>query len=350
MATADEKKDPFTLSSSRHFPGWLAGTGSSLAFSTYQAAKLFFLGSKPDGRLSVFERTFARCMGIGVAQSGQAFALATHYQIYRFDNVVPPGQKHGEHDALFAPHGAWITGDVDAHDIVLPPEGDPVFVNTLFSCLASVSVSHSFRPVWRPPFISKLAAEDRCHMNGLAVENGVPRYVSMVSASNVTDGWRDRRTNGGLVIDVQTGERMVEGLSMPHSPRLHGGKLWVLNSGAGEFGYIDGGKFIAIAFCPGYARGLTFVGDHAIIGLSLARKNRTFTGLPLDDALEKNGAEPRCGLIVVDTKTGDTTHWVRIEGVVSELYDVAVIPGVRNAAVVGFKTDEIHHVISIDER
>jgi uncharacterized protein (TIGR03032 family) len=346
----DASAEPFVLQSSRHFPELLSRLGVSVAFTTYQAGKLFFLGVKAEGRLSVFERTFARCMGLGVHPSGRSFALATHYQIFRFDNVLRAGETSGQHDALFVPHTSWITGDVDAHDVVLTADGPPLFVNTLFSCLATASNGHSFRPVWKPSFISKLAAEDRCHLNGVAVENGLPRYVTLVSASNVADGWRDRRADGGQVIDVNSGETVVGGLSMPHSPRLHNKKLWLLNSGTGAFGYVEGDKFVRIAFCPGYARGLAFAGDYAIIGLSLSRENRTFQGLPLDDALKAEGVQARCGLIVVDTRTGDTVGWVRIEGVVRELYDVAVLPGVRNAAAIGFKTDEITRVISIDDQ
>lgn len=188
-------------------------------------------------------------------------------------------------------------------------------------------------------------------MNGMAMQGGRPRYVTAVSRSDVADGWRDRRADSGVVIDVETGEVVCEGLSMPHSPRLHDGRLWVLNSGAGELGHIDlkTGRFEAVAFCPGYARGLAFVGGHAVVGLSMARENRTFQGLPLDDALASRGADPRCGLLVIDTQSGDTVEWVRIEGVVSELFDVAVLPGVRNPSAIGFKTDEVLRVISIDE-
>ena len=252
---------------------------------------------------------------------------------------------------MFSPHVAWITGDVDAHDVAIPPDGRPVFVNTLFSCIATVSDGYSFKPLWRPPFISKLAPEDRCHLNGMAMEDGKPRYVTLVADSDVADGWRDRRADGGMVMDVTSGEPLLRGLSMPHSPRLHDGRLWLLNSGAGELGFLDrdAKKFEAVAFCPGYARGLAFIGSYAIVGLSLARENRTFQGLPLDGALAARGAEPRCGLLVVDTKSGDTVEWLRIEGVVRELFDVAVLPGVRNPAAIGFVTDEIQRVISIDE-
>jgi uncharacterized protein (TIGR03032 family) len=352
MSPDDLHGEKFALTSSRNFPEWLAATRSSVAFTTYQAGKLFLLGVRPDGRLSVFERTFARSMGLGVSVDGRSLALATQYQIHRFDNVLPTGEASPEgFDAVYAPHAGWVTGDVDAHDVGFASDGRPLFVNTKFSCLATVSDGHSFRPIWTPPFISRLAPEDRCHLNGLALEDGRPRYVTAVSRSDAADGWRDRRADGGIVIDVEKSEIVVDGLSMPHSPRFHDGRLWVLNSGAGELGFVDSqsGRFEAIAFCPGYARGLAFVGRHAILGLSMPRENRTFSGLPLDAALQSRNTDPRCGLAIIDLETGDMTAWVRIEGVVRELYDVAVLPNVRRPSLIGFKTDEVRYVLSIDQ-
>jgi uncharacterized protein (TIGR03032 family) len=344
--------ETFALTTSRGFDSWLARTGGSLAFTTYQAGKVFFLGLKANGKQSVHERTFARCMGFAVSEDARTLLMATHYQLYRFDNILPPGAQTADGaDAVYVPRLSWITGDLDAHDVAFGAGGKPVFVNTAFGCLATISEGHSFRPIWKPPFISKLAPEDRCHLNGMAIENGIPRYVTAVSQSDVADGWRDRRADGGIVIDVATNEIVCTGLSMPHSPRLHGGKLWVLNSGAGEFGYVDleARRFVPVAFCPGYARGLTFAGGCAVIGLSLARENRTFQGLPLDNALAAKGADARCGLVMIDLASGDTAAWVRLEGVVRELYDVAFLPGVRQPSAIGFKTDEITRLISIDE-
>ena len=105
------------------------------------------------------------------------------------------------------------------------------------------------------------------------MEVGVPRYVTAVGRSDVADGWREHRAGGGLVIDVQKNEVVLEGLSMPHSPRLYRGKLWLLDSGRGQFGYVDRerGVFEPVAFCAGYARGLTFHGDYALVGLSRPR-------------------------------------------------------------------------------
>lgn len=350
MSDEGRGEERFALTCSAKIPDLLASSNSALAFSTYQAGKLFFIGTTSEGRLSVFERTFARSMGIGVSDDGRSLALATQYQIHRFDNVMEaPGSD--EWDALYAPHASWVTGDVDAHDVGFGPEGRPIFVNTLFSCIASVSDGHSFRPYWMPPYVSRLAPEDRCHLNGMALENGRPRFATAISRSDVADGWRDRRLDGGIALDIDSNEIIAAGLSMPHSPRVHAGRLWLVNSGTGEIGFVDrnDGRFEGIAFCPGYARGLAFIGDCAVIGLSLPRQVGAFAGLSLDEQLKRHGAEARCGLIFIDLVSGNSVGWVRIEGVVRELYDVAVLPGVRNPSLVGFKGNEIRYVISIDD-
>lgn len=340
----------FALTTSRGFSGWLASTGGSLAFTTYQGGKVFFLGVKPDGTLAVFERSFPRCMGIAVSPDARTILMATQVQLYRFDNILPQGAVQGPFDAVYAPHQTWITGDIDIHDIGIGADGAAVFANTLFNCLAPTSEGYSFRPLWRPPFISRMAAEDRCHLNGLAMENGTPRYVTCVSRSDVSDGWRDRRADGGIVIDVASSEIVATGLSMPHSPRMRNVRLWLLNSGTGEFGWIDpaDGRFTPVAFCPGYARGLSFVGNSAIIGLSRARENRTFAGLPLEAALKAHDAYARTGLLVIDLASGQITDWVRIDGVIDELFDVAALPGVRNPSAIGLQGAEIRRVLSVD--
>ena len=351
QANQDARPDTpqFELTTSRQFPNFLAEQQLSLAFTTYQAGKLFLLGLKPDGHVSVSERTLARCMGMVASPGG--LHVATLYQIWRFRNVLDAGALHDGHDALYAPRMSWVTGDLDVHDMGLLPDGRPVFANTLFSCVATVSDTASFVPLWQPRFISKLAAEDRCHLNGLAIDGNVPRYVTVVGQSDVADGWREHRHSGGCVIDMASHEVVAGGLSMPHSPRLHAGKLWLLNSGTGEFGWVDvkAGRFEPVAFCPGYLRGLAFVGDYAVLGLSQSRGNRTFSGLALDEALTKRGAQARCGLMVVDLRTGDTVHWVRLAGVVQELYDVVLLPGVRRPSAIGFKSDSIRRVITVGD-
>jgi Domain of unknown function (DUF4915) len=361
----------FEINASRQFTSWLASQNLSLVFTTYQAGKVFFIGLRQNGQLSVFERTFERCMGLYAHNS--SLYLSSLYQLWRLENALEPGQIADGYDAVYVPQVGYITGDLDIHDVVLvePPQppklggdqqvepqvpslnngrlGGVVFVNTLFSCLATISETKSFVPFWKPPFISKLAAEDRCHLNGLAVRDGQPRYVTAVSQSDVADGWRDKRQDGGCVMDISTDRAIATGLSMPHSPRWYKDKLWLLNSGRGEFGYLDleRGVFEAVAFCPGYLRGLSFCGDFAVVGISKPRHNKTFSGLALDEQLQAKQAEARCGLLVIDLRSGDIVHSLRIEGVVEELYDVQVLPGVRRPMAIGLKTDEIRRVISI---
>lgn len=336
-------KPPFELQFSRHFESWLSGFNSSIAFSTYQAGKVFLIGHGPNG-ISISERTFARCMGLSAR--AERFYLASQYQLWRFNNVIDPGSDHQGYDKLFIPHVGYTTGDVDAHDIGMDANGEPVFVNTLFSCLAKPSISKNFEVIWQPPFISRLAPEDRCHMNGLAMYEGEPGWVTMISQSDVAEGWRDHRTDGGVVMDVKTNEVVCAGLSMPHSPRWYKGKLWVLNSGTGELGTVDlkAGTFEPVCFVPGFARGLAFHGKYALVGLSRPR-NRSFSGLPLDDALVSRKAEARCGIEVIDLETGDLLHHMRIDGQIEELFDVAVIPGAIRPMLLGFKTDEIKHMV-----
>ena len=341
-------KNRLELTGSRQFVSWLLEHQLSLSFSTYQAGKLFFIGLADQQQLSVFERTFTRCMGISLDPVTQALWVANLYQIWRFENALKPGQDHQGYDRVYVPQVGFTTGDVDAHDIAVDQQG-PVFVNTLFSCLARPSERYSFEPVWLPSFISKLAAEDRCHLNGLALKGGLPAYVTCVSQTDANEGWREHRQTGGIVIDVQTNEIVADGLSMPHSPRWYRDRLWVLNSGEGEFGYLDlkTGQFEAIAFCPGYLRGLSFHGDFALVGLSRPRRNKSFEGLSLQKKLEDKNVQPRCGLQVINLKTGDIVHELRIEGVVEELYDVCVLPGVKRPMAIGFMKEEIRHTLSL---
>jgi uncharacterized protein (TIGR03032 family) len=337
------------INTSRQFTHWMAEQQLSLALTTYQAGKLFLLGLQPDGRLSVFERTFNRCLGLWA--DGQTMWMSSLYQMWRFENVIEPGNNVSGYDRLFVPQVGYTTGDLDIHDVAVESSGRVVFVNTLFGCLATLSDTHSFVPLWKPPFISKLAAEDRCHLNGLALENGRAKYVTAVSQSDVADGWRDRRHDGGCVIDVESNEIIASGLSMPHSPRVYRSKLWLLNSGTGHFGFIDlsNGKFEKVTFCPGYLRGLSFHGDYAIVGLSKSRENKTFSGLELDGNLKSGGVDARCGVQIIDLRSGDVVHWIRVEGVVQELYDVVTLPNVKRPQALGFKTDEIRRVLRVGE-
>ncbi len=333
------------VSCSRHLTGWLEEHQVSLGCSTYHTGKIFLLGRKPDGQLDVFERTFSRCMGLCV--DGQDLWMSTEFQIWKLTNLLPAGELYRGYDRLYVPMLGETTGDIDVHDMVVESTGRLVYVATMFNCLATKADRAHFTPLWRPPFLSQLVAEDRCHLNGLALENGRCKYVTAVSTSDVVDGWRDRRRDGGVVIEVPSGQILTSGLSMPHSPRVYRDTLWVLNSGTGYLGKIDRqtGAFEPVVFCPGYLRGLAFVGDYAVVGTSRPRHDKTFGGLAVDEELRKRGAEARCGLLIIHLGTGTITHWVRFEGMVSELYDVVVLPGVIRPMAFGFKTDEIRRNI-----
>ncbi|HEV7275423.1 MAG TPA: TIGR03032 family protein [Devosiaceae bacterium] len=337
-------------SASPTLAGFLAQQRFSLAFSSYQSGKFYLLGRHPNGGLHVNERFFQKAMGVCVATAGDgappSILLATLFQLIRFENALNPGE-HINHvqDACFVPRRSYLTGALDLHDVGLMADGQPIFVNTLYNCLAVPSERHSFKPVWKPSFISRIVREDRCHLNGLAMDDGRPAYVTAVSRSDTIDGWRDRRADGGVVVDVETGRIVAEGLSMPHSPRLHQGRLWVLNSGTGELGWIDrdaapSEAFKPLVFCPGFARGLAFHGNHAVVGLSRPRYER-FEGLALDHRLAEADSEPWCGLQIIDLATGSCVHWFRIDGAVAELYDIGLLAGVTCPMALGFASDEI---------
>ncbi|MCA9075352.1 MAG: TIGR03032 family protein [Planctomycetaceae bacterium] len=353
---------------SRYFTDWLTEQRMSLAFTTYQTGKVFFVGCKADRSLSLFERTFKHCMGMWAAPDAQSIWLSSRYQLWRLersttqaiphqapdpekpDSAIPAWVNRG-YDFAYIPRVGYTTGHLDVHDMAVDKNGRLVFVNTLFGCLATISDNANFVPLWKPPFLSALVPEDRCHLNGLAMKDGMPAYVTAVSESDVNDGWRDRRRDGGCVIDVQQNEVVARGLSMPHSPRWYHEQLWVHNSGTGEFGKIDlsTGKFEPVAFCPGYLRGLSFQGDYAIATLSKPR-HVSFHGLELDDRLEQKQAEARCGLQVIDLNTGAIAHSLRLDGsLVTELYDVVTLPGTRQPMAVGFQNNEIERLMIIGE-
>ncbi len=247
------------------------------------------------------------------------------------------------------PRTAHTTGDLDIHEIGVDGNGRVVFVNSKYSCLATFDRVHSFKPLWQPSFISKLAPEDRCHLNGLAMQDGRPKYVTAVSRCDVVDGWRERRHEGGIVIDVEAGRIVTEDLSMPHSPRLANGSLWVLDSGRGYLCRVDAasGKIERVAFCPGFLRGLSFWGNFALVGTSLPRDN-TFQGLELEDNIKTRDGEARCGAFIVDTRNGDILHWLRFEGAVRELFDAGFMPGVRAPMCVGLASPEMRTLITLE--
>lgn len=337
------------ISTSKSLTNWLQHNDCSLAFTTYQVGKVFMVGRNADNSIHITERSFPRCMGITI--KGDMLWMSSQFQLWNFHAFLPPGKEYHEYDQVFVPQVAYTTGDLDVHDIIANKDGTPFFVNTAFNCIATISHGKSFKPIWKPDFISKLVPEDRCHLNGLAAVNGKPKYVTIVGKSDTAGGWRDLKKTGGLVVDIDSNEVVCEGLSMPHSPRLYQERLWLLEAGTGYFGYVDRvqKRFVKMTFLPGFVRGLAFVNNYAIVGLSKNRENKTFGGLALDDNLERLDMSPKCGVFIIDLKSGEIVHHIELAGVVKELYDVIILPGIRKPLVIGTIKDEIKQLISVEE-
>ena len=346
--TAQSVQTGTQLSVSRGLADWLRSTRTSFAFTSYQTGQLFLVGLLANGTVSFNQQNFMRAMGL-CYRPGRLY-LGGLSQVWRLENMLRPGERaNKQFDMALVPRNAQTTGDVDIHELGVDTQGRVIFVNTKYSCLATLDLVHSFRPIWKPPFISRLAPEDRCHLNGVAFDGGVPRFVTAVSRSDIVTGWRERRHEGGVLIEVETGRIVTDQLSMPHSPRVHDGAVYALDSGRGEIVRIDpeGGERATVAFCPGFLRGLSIHAGHALVTVSKPR-NGTFAGLALDEALRGRDAEPWCGVLIVNLASGDIVEWVKLEGFISELFDVAVMPGVVCPMAIGPDTIEARSTISFD--
>ena len=362
LATPAKSPTAATASSSPGLADWLHQHGVSLAFSTYRANRLMLLGRSADNtRLALHERLFDRPMGLFVQNSlhngiaVQSLWMAGRSQVWRLDNLLESGQLHEGGDRLFVPAACFTTGEVNAHEIVITADAQgvqqPLFVNTAFSCLARLQPGCSFAPVWQPPFISKLTPDDRCHLNGLALVDGMPTWATACGSSDTPAGWRDHRAGGGVLLHIPDNRIAATGLSMPHSPRWHAGKLWLLNSGTGELGFIEGERFQPLCFLPGFARGLAFVGEGAgscaVVGLSKLRSPQ-FTGLPLEQSLNALGQPGGCcGLRVIDLATGNILHSLDLPEPIDELFDVVALHGVRQPRALGLQSEDIHCLVKL---
>lgn len=327
------------------FSEWLANSQGSLVVSTYQAGKLLVIGW--NGRqLSLLPRRFEKPMGIDVA--GEQMVVATRNGVTRLSNdeLLAHHFDHahpGRYDALYVPRLTHHMADINVHDVALA--GDQVWiVNTRFSCLAVLDAHHSFVPRWQPSFVSQLVPEDRCHLNGLAMVDGQPGYVTALGETDSVGGWRHRKVDGGVVIDVRSQEVVLRGLAMPHSPRWHAGALYVLNSGCGQLLKVDprAGRAEVVCELPAYLRGLCFVGPHALVGLCKIREAKVFSGMPV----QERHAELQCGLAIVDLRNGRTVGSFQITEGCTEIYDLRFLPGKRRVNVLNTLREEARQVVT----
>lgn len=308
------------------FPPLMRQLGVSLMITTYQAGKLVIVRDDGD-HLNTHFRDFQVPMGLALA--GDRLAIGARWQVWEFHNVPAAAEKLkplGRVDACFLPRSSHVTGNVRIHEMAWA--GDELwFVNTRFSCLCTLDRVHSFLPRWRPPFVTALTPEDRCHLNGLGTVGGKPQYVTALGDSDDPAGWRTNKAHGGVLIDITSGETIARGLSMPHSPRWYAGKLWILESGTGTFGVVDPGtgRYEPIATMPGFTRGLDFSGSYAFIGLSQVRETAVFSGIPITE----NQSERTCGVWVIDIRNGQTVAFLRFEDALQEIFAVQVVPGRR---------------------
>jgi uncharacterized protein (TIGR03032 family) len=326
---------------SADFPALLRHLGASLLVSTYQAGKLIVIRPGPE-RLSSLLRSLDQPMGI--ASDAGRLAVGTRGQIWFWHDapaLAPRFDPAGSHDACFVPRSSHVTGDIRVHEVAWA--GDELWVvNTRFSCLCTLHPGYSFVPRWCPPFVWALAAEDRCHLNGLAVADGRPKYVTALGETDTPEGWRANKAKGGCLIDVPAGAVVARGLCMPHSPRVHGGRLWVLDSGTGRVLVVDPqtGRAETVAALPGYTRGLAFCGRYAFVGLSRIRETAQFGGLPIAD----RQAELKCGVWVLDVPSGQTAGFLEFEADVEEIFDVQVLPDCRFPNLIGLQQETVHDV------
>jgi uncharacterized protein (TIGR03032 family) len=313
-------------------PPLLRQLGVSLLVSTYQAGKVVAVGVA-EGELTLSYHNFERAMGLAVQRDRVAVgARAQVWFLKSALDIAAHVAPAGRHDACFLTRTSHFTGEIQAHELAWSVD-DLWVVNTAFGCLCTLDDRHSFVPRWRPPFITSLAAEDRCHLNGLAMAEGQPKYVTALAETDTPQGWRPNKVKSGCLIDVATGQTVARGFAMPHSPRVHRGRLWMLHSGAGQLVLIDpaNGKAETVTELPGYTRGLALYDRFAFVGLSKVRETSTFGGMPIAE----RRPELKCGVGVVDLLTGRLVAHLEFMTGVEEIFDVQVVPGTRCLALSG---------------
>ena len=315
-------------SHSESFPALLNQLPVSLLISTYQTGHLVVVSAR-DGKLNFAFSQFERAMGVAV-KSG-TIAVCTRKEVWFLRNAPDIAAKlpgEAKHDACFLARTSHFTGDVQAHEAAwingAKGASELWIVNTLFSCLCTLHPHYSFTPRWRPPFISALRPEDRCHLNGVAVVDGEPRYATALAETDMASGWRGVKYNGGCIVEVPNGRILAGGLCLPHSPRVDGERLFFLRSGESDLAVADGrsGEVTSVVSVPGVARGLALHGGYAFVGTSKARP--TLEGVPIVGERDKL----RCGVWGVNLRSGAIAGHLEFKTGVEEIFDVQVLPGV----------------------
>jgi len=313
---------PFELEYPPQFAELLHKLNISLALSTYQAGKVVLISAFDNDHLIQLPRTFENAMGMAIKDEKLAVATGKNVEILKNSSdlakIYPP--KPNTYDSMYMPRATYHTGYLALHDMAFLKD-KLVVVNTLFSCLSHIDKNQSFTPFWQPPFISDYAPEDRCHLNGIAIEDDEIKYVTALGTTDTAQGWRDNKIKGGVLMEYPSGKILVDGLSMPHSPRLYNGKLYVLNSAQGELIEVnpETGTYEVVVNLGGFARGMDIYGDYLFIGVSKLRHNsQVFRDLPIAET-------SFAGVIAVYLPYKTIVGQVKYKMSVDEIYDVKVL-------------------------
>lgn len=338
---------PFSCSHSPNIPELLLTLNCSLAISTYQAGKVIFISAKNAQQLIQLPRSFKKPMGIALKENRMAIATKNEVVILSNTPGLAPSypKKPNTYDALFMPRAAYYTGELDIHDLHWTAQG-LLAVNTRFSCLALINDQFSFTPIWKPAFISSLQTTDQCHLNGMALQNDKPKYLTALGTTDSAGGWRQRKANGGVLLDAETQEIILSGLPMPHSPRIFDQHLLALLSATGELIKVDPatGKYQVIQKFNGFVRGMDRKGDYLFIGLSKLRTtSKAFGDLPIASK------SVFCGVAVVHLPTGRLEGHIKYENSVEEIFDIRVLPGMRRPGIVNNLNNDQARLISMPE-
>ena len=319
---------PFSCTYTSHVPEILQRLGCTIAITTYQAGKLVLISAQDENTLVQLPRTFDKPMGIAEDKENDKLAIACKEEVIVFANSKDLATYYpnapGKYDALYMPRVTYHTGQLDIHDLNFGENNTLYAVNTSFSCIVKIDDSYNFVPFWKPPFVDSIASEDRCHLNGMAMLNGKPKYVTAFNQGNTHQSWRENVTKTGILMDVETNEVILENLAMPHSPRIFNGQLYVLLSATGELirVNIEERSYEVVVTLDGFVRGMDVYKDYLFIGLSKLRKNSS-TFAKLDFAEAANEA----GIMIVHLPTAAIAGKITYQTSLDEIYDVHILGG-----------------------
>ncbi|SEH04472.1 TIGR03032 family protein [Candidatus Venteria ishoeyi] len=323
------------------FAALISHLGCTLALSTYQANKLILLSAQGE-KLTQLPRSFNQPMGLAVSE--KYLAVAQRKKITILSNAPKPASEYPRHadtdDNLFLPRATYYTGDLNIHDLAWGKTGLWA-VNTHFSCLSLMDKDYSFTPHWQPPFIHRLTPHDHCHLNGLAMHEGQPRYVTALGDTDTPGGWRENKLKGGVLVDVDSGETVTKGLAMPHSPRFYDNTLYLLKSAHGSLLQIDtdSGKAHELARLPGFARGMARCGEYLFIGLSKLRGSG-FSDLPIAKG------KLFSGIVAFHLPSGKIVGSLYYLKGCEEVYDVQVLSGLSRPGILDVQGEGFRQALS----